>query len=72
MGLYRDDGLALSPFSAKETEKVKRDITKIFKDCGLKVTIQANLKIVDYLDVTLDLMTGIHKPFIKPNTNLFM
>ena len=23
---------------------------------------------VDYLDVTLDLMTGLHRPFIKPNT----
>ena len=68
VGLYRDDGLALSPFSPKENEKMKKDISKIFNDYGLKVTIQVNMKVVDYLDVTLDLMTGIHKPFIKPNT----
>ena len=68
VGLYRDDGLALSPFSPKENEKMKKDISKIFNDYGLKVTIQVNMKVVDYLDVTLDLMTGIHKSFIKPNT----
>ena len=28
VGLYRNDGLAMSTFSGKETEKVKRDITK--------------------------------------------
>ena len=34
----------------------------------MRVTIKANMKVVDYLDITLDLMTGLHKPFIKPNT----
>ena len=32
VGLYRDDGLALSPFSPKENEKMKKDISKIFND----------------------------------------
>ena len=68
VGLYRDDGLALSPFSPQETENVKKQISKIFNDHGLKVTINANLKVVDYLDITLDLMTGLHRPFVKPNT----
>ena len=31
------------------------------------MTIEANLKVVDFLDVTLDLKSGIHKPFMKPN-----
>ena len=29
--------------------------------------IKCNLKIVDYLDISLDLNTGIYKPFNKPN-----
>ena len=68
VGLYRDDGLALSPLNPSDTDDVKKQICSIFKDHGLTVTIKANLKVVDYLDVTLDLMTGIHRPYIKPNT----
>ena len=68
VGLYRDDGLVLSPFSPKETDNVKKKITKIFGEHGLRVTIKANMKVVDFLDVTLDLMTGLHRPYIKPNT----
>ena len=69
IGLYRDDGLALSPFSPQEnTHTVRGKITRIFADHGLTVTIKENMKVVDYLDVTLDLMTGLHRPYIKPNT----
>ena len=31
------------------------------------MTIEANKKIVDYLDITLDLRIGVFKPFSKPN-----
>ena len=69
MGLYRDDGLCLSPFSPQENEhQIRRKITGIFAQHGLTVTIKVNLKVVDFVDVTLDLMTGLHRPFIKPNT----
>ena len=68
IGLYRDDGLALSRLSAFETNKMKDAIAKIFGKNGLKVTIHSSLKVVDFLDVTLDLMTGLHKPYCKPNT----
>ena len=47
---------------------MKDDIAKIFKKNGLSVTIHSSLKVVDFLDVTLDLMTGLHKPYCKPNT----
>ena len=33
----------------------------------MAITINANLKIVDFLDVTFDLNTGIYKPYCKPN-----
>ena len=37
---------------------------------GLKITIEANNKIVDFLDVSLDLQRNIYKPFLKPNNPL--
>ena len=49
IGLYRDDGLALSPFNPQETDRVKKKITKIFGYHGLKVTIQANMKVLTIL-----------------------
>jgi hypothetical protein len=33
----------------------------------LKITITANLKVVDFLDVTFDLTMGTYKPYSKPN-----
>ena len=37
------------------------------KGLGLNITIQANLKSVDLLDITLDLRTGKSRPYWKPN-----
>ena len=67
VGIYRDDGLAVCNKSPRETENIKKEICKIFKENHLKITIDANLKTVDFLDITMDLRTGIHKPFMKEN-----
>ena len=37
---------------------------------GLKITIEANKKIVNFLDITLDLSRDLFKPFMKPNNPL--
>ena len=40
VGLYRDDGLAiLKELSDPETEKVKKKVIKVFKDCELIVNL---------------------------------
>ena len=70
IGLYRDDGLCISNKTARETDILKKKICKTFKDHGLKITISANLKVVNFLDVTLDLNTYTFKPYIKPNSSL--
>ena len=67
IGLYRDDGLASCSLPPHQIENNKKQICKIFKDNKLDITIEANLKVVDFLDVTLDLNTGTFRPFIKPN-----
>ena len=38
-----------------------------FRKNNLKVTIEANMKTVDFLDINMDLRTGVHKPYMKPN-----
>ena len=50
----------------RTTERIKKQICKFFADKNLKITIEANKKVVSYLDVTLDLNTGNQYPFIKP------
>ena len=43
---------------------------KIFKHNSLQITIETINKIVDFLDITLDLRTATYKPNTKPNSNL--
>ena len=70
VGLYRDDGLGvLKNLSGPETERKKKAIVKLFKDCGLRITIQANLRIVNFLDVELNLDTSTYQPYRKPDNN---
>ena len=54
------------PFG-QNTEKVKKEICKIIDQNGLRVDIKANMKTVDFLDVTFDIETGIYKSYVKPN-----
>jgi hypothetical protein len=35
----------------------------------LNITVEANMKQVDFLDITMDLNTGTFKPFMKLNNN---
>ena len=67
VGLYRDDGLGVSSLSPRQLEGTKKKICSIFKKLGLSITIEANKKIVDFLDITMNLENNTYKPFIKPS-----
>ena len=68
IGLYRDDGLAyFHGISGPTSDRIRKDIIKIFKDFGLRITIKTNLKIVNFLDVTFNLNTATYEPYNKPN-----
>lgn len=67
MGLYRDDGLGIFRDTPRQIEKIKKLICKMFSKNGLKITIEANKKSVNFLDITLDLDKGTHAPYSKPN-----
>ena len=67
IGLYRDDGLAVSNKSPKATEALKKKMSAIFKKHKLKITIEANKKRVEFLDVYLDLEKEEYGPYLKPS-----
>ena len=52
VGLYCDDGMAVYTTMPREIEKIKQEVSNVFKSNGLKITIKANKKIVSFLDVT--------------------
>ena len=62
VGLYRDDGLAVSGARAQQVEKLKQKIHAVFEENGLQIAAEANLTVVDFLDVTLDLKSDSYKP----------
>ena len=55
-GLYRDDGLIfLRNMNGQTMDRVRKNVTKIFKEVGFKIEIQTHLKIVNFLDLTFNL-----------------
>ena len=67
IGLYRDDRLAVSSASRRQNDIMKKEICRIFEQNGLSITIQANCKKVHFLDITMELDTGIYHPYMKEN-----
>ena len=71
IGLYRDDGLAIfNDISAAKSERVKKDIQKLFEENELDIAIQCNVKTVNYLDVSLNLENSIYCPYQKENNQI--
>ena len=61
-------GLAVLNLTPQKIDKVKKEICRIFANNNLRITIEANKKTVNFLDVTLDLTTERFKPYSKPAT----
>ena len=70
-GLYRDDGLGiLRNTSGPEADWKRKNIIKIFNECGLSITYEVSKKIVDFLDVRFNLNDQTYEPYRKPNNEL--
>ena len=54
-------------FYGPQSEKIKKFFQRTFKNKGLDIIINCNMKIVNYLDVTLNLNDGSYRPYKKPN-----
>ena len=62
------DGLAvIKGLSRSESERLKKNAVETFKDYGLNITTEANLHIVNYLDLTFDLRKSTYLPYRKPD-----
>ena len=49
--------------SGPQSEQMNKSFQNLFNENELKLEIQCNLKVVDYLDVTLNLNDVTHKPY---------
>jgi hypothetical protein len=65
IGLYRDDGLKSK--SARLLEKTRKELHKISEQFDLTITAEVKLNVVNFLDVTFDLINAKYKPYRKPN-----
>ena len=68
--LYRDNGLAIFKTLVAPKQKKLKKLQKLFKDNHLNITIQCNLKIVSYLDVTFNLTNATYQPFCRSNNEI--
>ena len=56
--------------SPRQTELIKKDLCGIFSSYGLKITIEANKKAINFLDVTLNLSDGKYMAYTKPGNTI--
>ena len=71
IGLYRDDGLAVfKNKNGSQTERIEKDFKVIFLENDLNIVIKCNQKIVDYSDITLNLLKSSYKPFSESNNEI--
>ena len=67
IGLYRDDGLViLKNSSSSAAEKLNKKFQKLFKEKNLDIIVLCNLKITNYVDITLNLNGASYRPYRKP------
>ena len=50
-----------------QLEKTKKSLQKTFNEFGLEIVAESNLRIVNYLEVTLKLNDGSFRPYDKPD-----
>ena len=62
--------MVISNTTPRDTENIKKEICRIFNHNGLRITIVANEKTIDFLEVTFNLNKSTYQPFIKLNTTL--
>ena len=69
IGLYRDDGLAISPCTSGHlADQLHKKIVAIFKNNKLDITTECKLVETDFLDLNLDLKSGKYWPYRKLNS----
>ena len=55
--------------SGPELERKRKKIIETFKKYGLAITIEANLFVVNFLDIQFNLLNSTFKSYRKPNND---
>lgn len=66
---FRNDFLGIVGANRATNERTKKKLIKAFEKFGLEVIIEMNLINTNFLDVTVNMLNGSYKPYIKPNCN---
>ena len=70
-GLHRDNGLILlRNINGQLTDRIRKNVIKLFKEIDFKIEIETNLKILSFLDVPFNQAKSTYRPYRKPNDNL--
>ena len=68
-----DDGLAcFGNIKGSQAERIRKEFMSIFKIKFKLITSKTNLNIVNFLGVILNLNTGSHQPYKKPDNNFYI
>ena len=67
IAIYRDDCLIAVRINPLQQDKLRKQLIKLFKEeFKFEITIEINMKVVNFLDVTLNLITNAYNPYTKP------
>ena len=70
--IYIDHDIYIYDPPPQFVERVNKKISAIFRKHDLDITIEANNKCLEFLDIYLDLDKEEFGPYINPMTTLFM
>ena len=71
LAVYRDDGLAIfKNINRPDSEKIKKHFCRLFINHDLELKIQCDRKVVNFLDVTLNLENLTYRPYLKDNKKI--
>ena len=62
--------MGVSTLTKRQNDGLKKQICEIFQKNELEIIVEVNSKVVDFLDITLELDSDVYKPFLKPNNTL--
>ena len=65
--IYRDDGAIMTYNLPRANQRLVEVIKAVFMEEQLNITIEANVSVLNFLDVTLDITNAEYRPYHKEN-----
>lgn len=69
-GIYWDDGIShLRKMRPRQADRIRKALTKFFKDHKLNLTANINAKVIKFLAATFELSKGVYMLYTKDSYN---